>query len=200
MKTIEDIFNTSKEIALTDAGKAEGKAAILQHMSEPARDDGGSGDLVWYDTYHMEEKKSQSLIKKTLAFFDHLEDKVRTKLSHKPILYTFIGGFAIVLFWRGVWMTADMFPFLTGPVSILISVVILLVSGLFVSFFVGDRIILSGLKGEKKLIERTELEVRDEAQVLTEIQSDLKKIELALAEVKDNQETAQVMESVEKQQ
>ena len=32
------------------------------------------------------------LIKKFVDFFDKTEDKIRTKLSHYPILYAFIGG------------------------------------------------------------------------------------------------------------
>ena len=91
------------------------------------------------------------IYKKIVRFFDKLEDHVRVALSHYPIIYTIIGGFSIVLFWRGVWMTADYFPFLNGPVSIIISVSILLVTGLFVSFFITDRIILTGIKQEKKL-------------------------------------------------
>src|SRR3989338_7814156 len=84
------------------------------------------------------------MLKKTLHYFDKLEDGIRARLSRMPILYTFIGGVAIVLFWRGVWITADEFPILTGPVSILIGFLVLLLTGFFVSFFVGDVIILSG--------------------------------------------------------
>lgn len=134
----------------------------------------------------MEEKK-RSPVKKVVHFFDKLEDRIRAKLSHHPIVYTFIGGISIVLFWRGVWMTADMFPFLTGPVSIVISVCILLLTGLFVSFFVGDSILLTGLKREKKFIERTEMEIKGEVEVLGEIQTELKKIETMLDEVKAEQ-------------
>ena len=57
------------------------------------------------------------VFKKIFRFFDKLEDHVRIALSHYPIVYTIIGGFSIVLFWRGVWMTADYFPFLTGPIG-----------------------------------------------------------------------------------
>ena len=94
-----------------------------------------------------------NLIRKIIRFFDKLEDRVRMKLSHHPVVYTLIGGVAVVLFWRGVEKTADMIPFLNGPVSLIISVVVLLVTGLFVSFFIGDQLILSGLKGEKKMVE-----------------------------------------------
>lgn len=105
----------------------------------------------------MEKKKN--FWQRTFNYFDKFEDKTRGYLSRRPILYTFIGGFGIVLFWRGVWHTADLFPWLTGPVSIFVSVVILLATGLFVSYFVGDMIIISGLHKEKKLAEKTESEI-----------------------------------------
>lgn len=113
------------------------------------------------------------MFKKVLRVFDRFEDVVRGGLSRKPFLYAFVGGTATVLFWRGVWMTADMFPSLNGPVSILVSVIIMLATGLFVSVFVGDAIIFSGLKKEKKLIEKTESEVESEMERLKKIQSEM---------------------------
>jgi hypothetical protein len=47
------------------------------------------------------------MIAKNYSFFDKFEDHIRTHLSRYPIVYTIIGGIAIVLFWRGVWHTAD---------------------------------------------------------------------------------------------
>lgn len=124
------------------------------------------------------------MFKQVVNYFDKLEDRVRAKLSRRPIIYSFIGGVAIVLFWRGVWLTADQYEFLTGPVSILISVGVLLLSGLFASFFVGDRIILSGLKREKKLTEKTEAEVKEELAALSAVKDDLKEIKETLTEIK----------------
>lgn len=121
--------------------------------------------------------KNKNIFQKTFWFFDKLEDKVRERLSRHPVLYTIIGGVAIVLFWKGVWETAELFPFLFGPVSIIISVAILLVTGLFVSFFIGDRIILSGIKGEKKLVEKTEREIEEEEVELEELDTDIHRIE-----------------------
>ncbi|MES2087616.1 MAG: hypothetical protein V4467_01340 [Patescibacteria group bacterium] len=107
---------------------------------------------------------------KILKFFDHLEDKTRGQLSHVPILYALIGAVSIVLFWRGIWDLADILALKGGLwaiifdpiISLLISMIILLGTGIFVSFFIGDRIIMSGLKHEKKVEEKTESEVRDE--------------------------------------
>ena len=119
-------------------------------------------------------------MKKILYFFDKLEDNVRAALSRRPIIYAFVGGTAIVLFWRGVWMVADTIPFLTGPISIFVSVAILLAIGLFVSFFIGDNIIISGLKKEKKLDEKIASEVKTELDILNDIQKRLNGIEKEL--------------------
>src|SRR3989338_592275 len=126
------------------------------------------------------------MMRKIFKFFDKLEDKVRAVLSRHPILYTLIGAIAVVLFWRGVWLTADLFPFLSGPTSLILSVLVLLVTGLFVSFFIGERIIISGLKQEKKLFEKTEEEVKEEAGKLTKIEEKLEEIEKDIHELKSH--------------
>lgn len=99
------------------------------------------------------------MVKEIVRFFDRLEDTVRGKLSHQPILYALIGGVGIVLFWKGVWEIASLFAFLNGFGSVIFGAFILLITGLLVSFFIGDSIILSGFKQEKKLAEKTEMEV-----------------------------------------
>ncbi len=129
---------------------------------------------------------------KLLKFFDKLEDRVREHLSTTPILYAVIGGVAVVLFWRGVWHTADIFESQGGwqavvfspGVSLIISVLLLLVTGLFVSFFIGDRIILSGLKHEKKVEEKTEAEVREEEAIIVSVNAKLNRLQKELEEIK----------------
>ena len=120
---------------------------------------------------------------KIINFFDKLEDKVRSKLSHYPIIYALIGGVGIVLFWRGVWYIADDMS-LGSWASIIISIILLLMTGLFVSFFIGHYIIFSGLKQEKKIEEKEEDEIRAELdlqwaqmKVLLEIKERIKNIE-----------------------
>ncbi|HEY4508269.1 MAG TPA: hypothetical protein VJJ55_01280 [Candidatus Paceibacterota bacterium] len=134
-----------------------------------------------------------------IHFFDKLEDRIRGTLSRSPILYGIIGGTAIVLFWRGVWHLADLLeagaaPFpvpqlvstlFSAPVSTVVSALILLATGLFVSFFIGDRIILSGLTHEKKVEEKTEAEVRAEAAVLADIHKKLERLEREMHEVRE---------------
>lgn len=129
------------------------------------------------------------------GFFDLLEDKVRGFLSHFPIPYAFIGAVGIVLFWRGVWHTADYLMlrlrfmnassssidlsneiWWDGPLSILVACIILLITGLFVSNFLGNEIIISGLKGEKKISEKTETEVQTEVSTINQIKKELDQV------------------------
>ncbi|MEK7463769.1 MAG: hypothetical protein AAB610_01465 [Patescibacteria group bacterium] len=136
------------------------------------------------------------MFKKTVNYFDKLEDRTRGRLSKFPIIYTFIGGVAIVLFWRAVWNTADMLQSQGGilgfifyePVNMIIVVIILLVSGLFVSYFIGDTILISGLKQQKKIYEKTEMEVKEEEATLGEIKIALKEIKKEVDEIKDTVE------------
>jgi MFS superfamily sulfate permease-like transporter len=133
------------------------------------------------------------MFKKIINYFDKFEDKVRGRLSHHPILYTFIGGIAIVLFWRGIWHTADMLQAQGGwlgwlfyePNNLVIVTVILLASGLFVSYFIGDTVLISGMSGEKKLAEKTEKEIKEEGIELKEIQNTIKEIEKNIVEIKE---------------
>lgn len=118
-----------------------------------------------------------------VRFFDRLEDIIRSWLSRRPILYGLIAGIGAVLFFRGVWILFDEMK--VGSVaSIALSLVILLISGVFVSHFVGDQLVLSGLKKEKKIIDKTEDEVRAELATLRDIKEDLKEIKEEIREIK----------------
>lgn len=137
------------------------------------------------------------IFKKIFKFFDKTEDKTRSKLSKHPVLYATIGAVGLVLLWRGVWMVADSLSifdnnpfnkayFIDGMISIGASVVILLISGLFVSFFIGDRIILSGLKKEKKMEEKTKEELDAEMNVVNKMEEKIEKIEKNIEEIKES--------------
>ena len=129
------------------------------------------------------------------TFFDKLEDRIRGRLSRKPIGYAFLGGVGIVLFWRGVWHSVDAFmvhyfsatpfdasiditglPWWDGPLSLAVGTVLLLLSGLFVANFIGNEVILSGIKGEKKVVDKTEDEIREEMRSITDMKKELKLI------------------------
>jgi hypothetical protein len=124
---------------------------------------------------------------KILKFFDYFEDRVRGFLSHYPMLYAIIGGFAVVIFWRAVWEVADQLK-LSPFWSLVGSVLVMMATGLFVSFFIGDRIILSGLKHEKKITEKTEDEVKQEETILVNLALRLERIEKDIKEVKEKLE------------
>ncbi len=129
-----------------------------------------------------------------VKFFDKLEDRIRGALSHRPIVYAFIGSVGIILLWRGIWITADEFAFMTGPVSMIIGVVILMAIGLFVSFFIGDQILISGVKEEKRIDEKTEEEIRGEAVSLRQIKNDLNEIKNQLKKLDKKEKTSKVKE------
>ena len=84
--------------------------------------------------------------------FDKLEYKIRTRLSHHPFIYALLGSVGIVVFWRGIWHTADFISevifyyqsqagtinlgnlaWWDGPLSLIVGAILLLPSGLFVS-------------------------------------------------------------------
>jgi hypothetical protein len=125
------------------------------------------------------------MVHKIISFFDKLEDKIRGHLSQYPLIYALIGGVGIILFWRGVWHAADEIPYLTNSwISIFIGILILLLTGVFVSAFIGNRLLITGLKGEKKLAEKTKNEIDDEDALLTNLQNSLDKIEGEIEDIK----------------
>jgi len=133
------------------------------------------------------------MFKKIYNFFDKVEDKNRAWLSRRTILYSFIGGTGVVLFWRGVWHFWDYITALLsgdysqasvwwdGPLSIAVGSILLLSTGLMVSTFIGNEVIISGLKKEKKIAEKTEEEVQEEISEIEKIKKELKLIEEELS-------------------
>jgi hypothetical protein len=114
-------------------------------------------------------------MKDIIRFFDKFEDKVRGVLSHKPIIYAIVGGASHVLFWRGVWHLADDYN-MSSWASLLIGAGVLMATGLIVAAFIGDQIIISGIRHEKKVTEKTEEEVKGEAGTLSMVHTELHKI------------------------
>ena len=120
--------------------------------------------------------------KKIIVFFDRLEDRIRAFLSRTPLLYALLGGVGVVLFWRGVWHIADDVS-MNSFISLIIGSIILLMTGVFVSSFVGNRLIISGLSGEKKLTEKTREEIVTEEDKIEKLQKTLNRIEQKVEEV-----------------
>ena len=133
------------------------------------------------------------MLKNILNFFDKLEDVIRGHLSRYPIVYTFIGSIAIVLFWRGVWHTADILQEQGGvlgwlfyePTNLIIVIFILLATGLFVSYFIGDTVLISGLKKEKKVTDKTEKEIELEEKEILSLRATVKEIKKEVDEIKE---------------
>ena len=98
-----------------------------------------------------------------------------------------------MLFWRGVWHTADMLQARGGllgfifyePVNMLIVAVVLLATGLFVSYFIGDTVLMSGLKHQKKITDKTEKEIEEEEVQLASIKATVKEIKKEVDEIKE---------------
>lgn len=111
-----------------------------------------------------------------VRFFDKLEDRVRATLSRLPIIYAFLGGVGVILFWRGVWHFADSIN-LDPIFSLIIGTIILLIIGAFVTTFIGNRLIISGLSGEKKLAEKTKVEIDTEETEIRKLQKTLDRVE-----------------------
>ncbi|MBI2448371.1 hypothetical protein HYV44_02310 [Candidatus Microgenomates bacterium] len=113
--------------------------------------------------------------KKIARFFDRFEDRNRHLLSRYPLLYAMVGGVGVVLFYRGIWMLADDF-FISSWASIFLALVILMSIGLLISSFVGDKIIMSGLKRQHKISLATEKEESEELQRIKNIEKKLNKL------------------------
>jgi len=149
------------------------------------------------------------MIRFIIRYFDKLEDKVRSRLSHRSILYALIGGSLTVMFWRAIWHTSDkimygenfsdMFNeasiilktngfwsfFFYEPITLIWTIIFLLITGLFVSIMIGDRIILSGIKHEKRVDEKTEEEIKKEEEEIKNIMQKISTIAGDLKEVKE---------------
>ena len=128
-------------------------------------------------------------------------NKLTAYLSHRPKLYALIVGIGVILFWRGVWHTADQIheylsyglvsssldtfssPWWDGPFSLVVGSLILYYSGAFISSFIGNELILSGLRGEKKLNQKTEEEVRGEVEAIAGIKNSLREINRSMEQL-----------------
>lgn len=121
------------------------------------------------------------MYRKIIKYFDKLEDRARARLSHHPVLYSLIGATALILFWEGVSILVSFVPFLNtvtgGFVLMFTSLGVALLVGIFVSFFVGDTIILSGINKEKKLVEKEESELLEESKMMEEMSKKVKEID-----------------------
>ncbi len=133
---------------------------------------------------YVDTKCYHKSMRKVVVFFDKLEDRIRGFLSHYPILYAFIAGVAIVSFWRGVWEVSDIWG-IPPQVSLLVGFLIMIAVGVQVTEFLGSRIIISGLRGDKKLEEKTLKEIEGEEMFLHDLKKEVDHIE-KMMEAREN--------------
>lgn len=104
--------------------------------------------------------------------------EIRGKLGKYPIIYAIFGAIGIILFWRGIWHTADFFSLVfiddgsgmslnyaylfDSLLSATIGFVLLLATGLFVGDFIGSQIVSTAVKEERKIEKITEETESDE--------------------------------------
>lgn len=123
------------------------------------------------------------IFNKVYHLFDRLEDKIRGRLTHFPLVYALIGSIAIVSIWRGIWEVSDKLG-IPGWVSAVGGIVLSMLTGLFVSFFIGDNIIISGINKEKRIDEKTEKELREEEDIVIDIQNKVKEEDQILVDIR----------------
>ncbi len=121
----------------------------------------------------------RKILNKIHKVFDGIEDKARLELVHHPLIYAFIGSVGIVSIWRGIWHISDDWG-VSSWGSLIFGILITVLTGLFVSFFIGENIIISGLNKEKRIDEKTEEEIHKERTALDEIKKDIKEIKQIL--------------------
>lgn len=74
-------------------------------------------------------------------------------------------------------------PWWDGPVSFIVGSGLLLLTGIFVSSFIGNEVLLAGLKGEKRLAEKTTVELAEELAAEGKIKEELAEVAKRLAEL-----------------
>lgn len=72
-----------------------------------------------------------------------------------------------------------------GPWSFVVGTAMLYFTGAFTSSFIGNELILSGLRGEKKLNQKTELEIESEFLAIAEMKKGLKDMTLKLDQLEE---------------
>ena len=122
----------------------------------------------------------KNFINEVVKYFDKLEDKVRMRISKYPITFALVGGFAIVEFWRGIWQITDyaLFKWFELPadgvwsnvISIIVGTVIILMTGLYVSLFISDDVLVSGIKKDRKEFEKVIEKIqKEESRAITQV-------------------------------
>jgi len=139
-----------------------------------------------------------------IKYFQNFEIYNRNFLVKHKYLYALLGGTGIILFWKGVWYMADsikingidyfgenlgriMMIIFSDTGSLILGLILMLATGVFVSEFIDDEIIISGIKKEKQIIDKSAEEIineeKKEEKILKELNERLIHIE---KELEDN--------------
>jgi hypothetical protein len=129
---------------------------------------------------------NQSFFQKIESYFSKAELKNRAYLSKRKFLYALLGGAGVVLYWRGIWHSADilenqgglLFKIIFSPLgSIVLGIILLSSIGLLVQAFIGADVIISGIKKEKQEIDKTEEELKKDEEIREEEKNLIKEID-----------------------
>ena len=131
------------------------------------------------------------------------EKKFRAKLGRHPVIYAFVGGVGVVLFWRGVWHSVDFLALtfmshsdgvtsidwpqgVDSLISLALGVILLLSTGLFVVQLLGGETAVSNIKKEERMVEKTEGEVKKESAELPHIEEEIHEIADKLERIEED--------------
>ncbi|MDQ1281745.1 MAG: hypothetical protein QG630_96 [Patescibacteria group bacterium] len=132
------------------------------------------------------QDSDKSFFQKIESYFSKTELKNRAYLSKRKFLYALLGGAGVVLYWRGIWHSADILEIKGGlilkiifsPVgSIILGILLLSSIGLLVQAFIGADVIISGIKKEKQEIDKTEEELKKDEEAREKEKNLIKEID-----------------------
>jgi len=141
-------------------------------------------------------------MKALFIFLKTTGKKLQRALRRHPLVYAFVGGVGIVLFWRGVWYLTDFLVFailvprdqlgaidwtggIDGGISLVLGIALLLSTGLFVSEFLSGQVLMAEGKEEERLAKETEEGIKKESSELPSIEEGLQHIEEEIKNLKD---------------
>jgi len=124
-----------------------------------------------------------------------IENQARNFFENFPFIHAFLAGIGVVLFWRGVWETADSMK-LNSELSIIIGVLILGGIGLFLQTFVGNTIIIKNVEKEQKMeqsikseIEKTHQDTESEEVTLVQLAQNIEMLNVKIDKLTKDKES-----------
>lgn len=150
---------------------------------------------------HLKDMKKKNIFKKFEDKVLKIQLKNRAFLSRHKFIYSLLGATGVVLYWRGVWHTVDIleswggwYSFIFSSVgSLVLGVLILSFGGILVQELIGTDTIVSGLKKQKRDIDKTVEELikeeathKQEKELIKEMDLHLHKIDKRLKKINEN--------------